>query len=132
MRSGTASLFKKHFPPGNEVGLDTLGIVPDGEELKPIVVFDAEIVSECGDERLAFRIVVVETEAEHQGRGLHHVGVDVQFVASRKDDLQVVLVHERKIAGRDADKSLVVFYDVMGSEEWRVESGKLGVGSGKL
>lgn len=58
--------------------------------------------------------------------------MDVQFVASRKDDLQVVLVHERKIAWRDADKSLVVFDDVMGSEEWRVESGELGVGSGKL
>lgn len=65
LRSGAASLFKKHFPPGNEVGLDTFGIVPDGEELKPVVVFDAEIVSECGDERLAFRIVVVKTEAEH-------------------------------------------------------------------
>ena len=88
--------------------------MPDSEQLQTFIILDAEIVFKAGPQLFQLLFVAVETEREHQSRGLDHVGVDVEVGADFEDGLQVTFVHERVVAGRDGNKGLVVLDDIGG------------------
>ena len=73
--------------------------MPDGKEGKALVVFHLEGLMERSDEAFQLPVVMVETEREHQGGCLDDVCVDVELIAGCEDDLQVMFVHERVVAG---------------------------------
>ena len=82
----------------------------DGEELQAVVVADDERLFEGGDELCELALVLVEADGEVQGRGLNHVGVDVQLVEHCKEDAEVLLVHERIVTRTDCHKCLIIFH----------------------
>ena len=84
------------------------------EESQFPVVFHLEGLAECSNEVFQFLFLMVETEGKHQGGGLDDVGVDVEFVASGKDEPKVMFVHERIVTRGDGDQGLVVLDDVGG------------------
>lgn len=53
----------------------------ESEQLQAIIVLDTEIDFKAGSEQFQLLFVAVEAEREHQGRGLDHVGMDVQVSA---------------------------------------------------
>ena len=87
-------LFHQNLLPFDEVAFQAVLVMADSEQLQAVVVLDAETVFEVGSQLFQLLFVAVETEREHQGRGLDHVGVDVQVGADGKDGLEVALVHE--------------------------------------
>lgn len=111
---GTAALLEVDFPACNEGLLLTFLVMTDGVKLEVFVVFYAEHLAQRFHQGFALGIIVVEAEGEHEGRGLHHVGMDAELVADFENRLQVVLVHEGEVAWRNAHQGLVVFYNVMG------------------
>ena len=86
--------------------------MPDGEQLQAFIIFDTEIFFETGSQLFQLLLVAVEAEGEHQGRGLYHVGVDVEVGADGEDGLQIAFFHKRIVAGRDGDQRLVVLDDI--------------------
>ena len=110
----TTALFHQDLLPLDEVSLQAVLVMADGEQLEPVVVFYAEIVFKACPQLFQLLLVAVEAEGEHQGGSLDHVCVDVEVGADGKDGLQVAFVHERVVAGRDGDQRLVVLDDIRG------------------
>lgn len=82
----------------------------DGEELQAVVVADDERLLEGGDELGEFALVLVEADGEVQGRGLNHVGVDVELVEHAEEDAEVLLVHEGIVTRTYRHKCLIIFH----------------------
>ena len=59
--------------------------MPYRKQGQSLVVFHLEGLLESGKESFQLVVVVVEAEREHQGRGLDHIGVDVELVAGGED-----------------------------------------------
>ena len=103
LHRASTPLFHQDLLSLDEVALQAVLVMANGEQLQAVVVLDAETFFEAGPQLFQFLFVAVEAEGEHQGRGLDHVGVDVEVGADFEDGLQVALVHERIVARRDGD-----------------------------
>ena len=114
LHSASAPLLHQNLLSLDEVILQAVLVMANGEQLQAVVVLDAETVFEFGSQLFQLLLVAVEAERKHQGGGLDHVGVDVEVGADGKDGLEVALVHERIVAGRDGDQRLVVLDDKRG------------------
>ena len=99
LHSASTTLLHQNLLSLDEVLLQAVLVVPDGEQLQALVVLDAEIGFEAGSQLFQLLLVAVKAEGEHQCGGLDHIGVDVQVGANGEDGLQVALIHKRVVTG---------------------------------
>ena len=115
LHRASTPLFHQNLLPLDEVAFQAVFVMANGEQLQPVIVLDTETVFEVGSQLFQLLLVAVEAEGEHQCRSLDHVGVDVEVGADFENGLEIALVHERVVAGRDGDQRLVVFDDKRGN-----------------
>ena len=112
LHRASTPLFHQNLLPLDEVAFQAVLVMSDGEQLQSVIVLDAETIFEVGSQSFQLLLVAVEAEGEHQCRSLDHVRVDVEVGADFENGLEIALVHERVVAGRDGDQRLVVLHDI--------------------